>query len=168
MIISAQILGVMAVVAYLLSFQMKKRKNIILVNATSRLLYVLQYVLLGAFEGAVLDLLGMISSVIAKQKESKFIKKNVYYFIILLNLSMVAAGVVLYENIFSIFAILGIILETTALWITKEKDIRILSLVAAPFWLTYNIANMAYGSAFGNALAIISIIIALLRYDIKK
>ena len=46
----SHILGVLAVATFLLSFQFKKRRNIIAVNLTSRLLYILQYIFLGAFE----------------------------------------------------------------------------------------------------------------------
>ena len=63
---------------------------------------------------------------------------------------------------------LGIIFEIMALWLTKEKNIRILSMVAAPFWLAYNLANSAYGSVVGNVFVIISIIVAMARLDFKK
>ena len=72
-----QILGLLAVATFLLSYQQKKRKNIIITNVVSRLLYIFQYLLLGAFSGAVLDVLGMISSLIAERKHSKFIKSHI-------------------------------------------------------------------------------------------
>jgi len=168
MIIAAQIFGILAVVAFLLSFQFKKRKNIIAVNILSRILYILQYILLGAFEGAALDFMGAVSSMVAKYKETEFVRKHWIAILVLMNVLLTLIGLLLYENIFSLFAIGGIILETTALWITSEINIRRLSIVAAPFWLIYNMANSAYGSAAGNVFAIISIMIAILRYDIKK
>ena len=63
--ILAFIIGLAAVACFLLSYQMKKRKGIILINATSRALYILQYILLGAFDGAALDISGMIASLLA-------------------------------------------------------------------------------------------------------
>ena len=65
MVILAQLVGLLAVAVFLLSYQQRKRKNIILCNSVSRVLYVVQYVMLGAFEGAVLDVLGTLSSVMA-------------------------------------------------------------------------------------------------------
>ena len=62
-----QIIGLLAVATFLLSYQQKKRNNIILFNVISRCLYILQYVLLGAFAGAALDILGAVSSVIASK-----------------------------------------------------------------------------------------------------
>jgi hypothetical protein len=53
----ALIFGLFAVGFFLLSYLQKKRTNIVILNFTSRVLYVAQYLILGAFEGAVLDVL---------------------------------------------------------------------------------------------------------------
>lgn len=167
MILLAQIIGVFAVITFLLSYQQKKRKNIIVWNATSRILYILQYLMLGAFEGVVLDILGTVSSVAAQKKDSKIIKKNLMFFIIGINLLILTAGLFLYENIFSLFPIVGVILHTSAFWITEEKIIRRVSFIGSPFWLVYNLASLAYGSAIGDILSMISIGTAIYRYDIR-
>lgn len=164
----AQILGILAVVTFLLSFQMKTRRNILVVNITSRLLYILQYIFLGALEGAVLDFSGLILSFFAKYKENQFVSKHFKAIIIVINILLIAIGIALWESIFSLFAILGIMLEITALWLTKERDIRIISLLSAPFWLAYNLASRAYGSAVGNVLAMVSIVVAMIRLDLKN
>lgn len=167
MILLAQIIGVFAVITFLLSYQQKKRKNIIVWNATSRILYILQYLILGAFEGVVLDILGTVSSVAAQKKDSKIIKKNLIFFIIGINLLILTAGLFLYENIFSLFPIVGVVLHTSAFWITEEKIIRRVSFIGSPFWLVYNLASLAYGSAIGDIFSMISIGTAIYRYDIR-
>ena len=73
----AFVVGIAAVIIYLLGYQQKKRERIILFNATSRVLYILQYILLSAFEGAVLDVAGVISSALAQKKDKPFIKKHI-------------------------------------------------------------------------------------------
>lgn len=75
----AHILGVLAVATFLLSFQLKTRRNIIAVNLTSRLLYILQYLCLGALEGAVLDSMGLLSSLVAQQKGRPFCGKTLCF-----------------------------------------------------------------------------------------
>lgn len=164
----AQILGLSAVTAFLLSYQQKKRKNIIMLNVISRVLYIVQYLMLGAFEGAVLDILGAVSSVLAQNKNKGFIARHTAPVLILTNIAIVAAGLVLYENIFSIFPIIGVILHTSAFWITKEKTIRLVSFAGSPFWFVYNFASKAFGSSVGDLLSMASIGIAIYRYDIKN
>ena len=163
----AQVVGIVAVVIFLLSYQQKKRKNIILWNATSRILYIVQYILLGAFEGAALDVLGTVSSVAAQNKDKKIIKKHLAIWVTAMNLFIIAIGLTLYENVFSLFPIAGVVLHTSAFWISNERTIRIVSFLGSPFWLVYNLVSRAYGSVIGDVLSMVSIATAMYRYDIK-
>ena len=166
--IAAFVVGLLAVALFLLSYQQKKRRNIILFNATSRALYVLQYILLGAFEGAALDVAGMLASFLAGKKDSKTVKKYLWLFIIGVDALIVASGLIFYRNIFSLFPIVGVLLHTSAFWLDNEKHIRLVSLIGSPFWLVFNITSGAYGSAIGDTLSIVSILVAIFRYDILK
>ena len=62
MLIISQVIGVFAVALYLLSYQLKKRSHIVWVTCISNALYVTQYILLGAFSGAVMDFMSTVSS----------------------------------------------------------------------------------------------------------
>lgn len=163
----AFVVGIVAVIIYLLGYQQKTRKRIIIFNATSRALYILQYLLLSAFEGAVLDIAGIISSVLAEKKDKPAIKKHLKLFIIGINLFIVLLGLTTYKNVYSLLPIAGVLLHTSAFWITDEKRIRQVSLLGCPFWLAYNLISGAYGSVIGDALSIFSLLIAMYRYDFK-
>lgn len=163
----AQLFGLLGVVFYLLSFQQKRRRGILFVNIVSRVFYVLQYFLLRAFDGVAMDFLGLISALFASVSLRLSPKKRTAFFIGI-NVVVIAVGLLLYKDVFSLFAIAATILETAALWLRREKLIRLLTLVSAPLWLIYNVSNLAFGSALGNALAMVSIIIALARFDLKK
>lgn len=165
--IPALITGIAAVVFFLLSYQQKKRSRIIAFNVLSRTLYVLQYLLLGAFEGAALDIMGMLSSMLAQKKSSAWIKRNIKAVFIGVNLLVIVMGLLLYENIFSLFPIIGVLLHTSAFWMDDERRIRLVSLLGSPFWLVYNLVSGAYGSAAGDLLTIGSILIAIWRYDLR-
>lgn len=160
--------GLVAVVFYLLGYLQKDRKRIILLNVTSRLLYVFQYVLLGAFEGAVLDIAGTLSSLLAQKKDTPFIRKYKLMCILLANACIVAMGLLTYKNILSLLPSAGVLLHTGAFWLDDEKNIRRLSLLGSPFWLVYNFISGAYGSCVGDLLSMTSILIAMIRYDFKK
>lgn len=161
-------LGLGAVVLFVLSYQVKKRRGIVALNAASRVLYVAQYVLLGAFEGALLDLVAFVVSVASQKQDTPFVKKHFKAVVITANVFIVAMGLLLYQNIFSLLPIFGVIFETMALWLRNEKHIRFVSFFGAPFWLAYNLVSRAYGSAIGNVLTICSIAIAVFRYDVFR
>ncbi len=165
--IAAQIIGLLAVATFLLSYQQKKRNHIIWLNFASRCLYILQYLLLGAFTGAILDILAAVSSAFSGKKHADFIKKHVKWFVIIINACFLAVGLVLAfinKSFLDFFALAGVLFEINALWLTDERAIRWVSLFAAPFWFIYNFLSGAYGSAIGNIFTILSILIAMMRY----
>lgn len=168
MIIVGNIIGIAAVLMFVLSYQFKSRRGIIIFNGGSRILYVLQYIFLGALEGAVLDIVALLVTVLAQQKEHRWLKKYPRLVVAAADLFVIAMGLIFYKNIFSLLPVVGVLFETGALWLTKEKHIRIVSFFGAPFWLAYNLLFAAYGSAVGNVMTMISIGIAIWRYDISK
>ncbi len=162
-----QIIGLLAVATFLLSYQQKKRNNIIILNTISRCLYILQYLLLGAFSGAVLDILGTISSIIAGKKHNSFIKKHTKVVFITINICILIVGgiiALINKSLLDLLPIVGVLLHTSAFWISNEKIIRRVSLLGSPFWFVYNFSSRAYGSAIGDVLTMCSIIIAMIRY----
>lgn len=166
--ILANIIGVAAVVLFILSYQLKTRRGIILVKIASGFLYVVQYLLLGAFEGAMLDTAAFFVSILAFNRGSAFISKHLGISIVISEIFIVCAGLTVYESPLSLLPIAGALFETIALWLKKEKAIRIVSIFSTPFWLAYNLISMAYGSAIGSAIALVSLFVAIIRYDVLK
>ena len=162
----ALLVGLAAVFSFLLSYQFSKRRNIIICNVVSRILYVLQYLLLFAFEGAAMDISAIPSSVLAAKKHTPFVEKNRLAILVGVNAFVIVIGVLVSRNLLGWVPVLGVLLETNALWLTKERNIRILTLVAQPCWLFYNVRCGAFGGALGNVLTMASIVMALLRYDL--
>lgn len=165
---AALIVGLAAVFFFLLSYQFPKRKAIIACNVTSRVLYILQYLLLFAFEGAAMDLSAIPSSVLAARKHRPFVKRYKGAILITVNALVIGIGILVWRDRLSWVPVAGVLLETNALWLSREKHIRLLSLAALPFWLFYNLRCGAYGAALGNILVIGSIVSAMVRYDLPS
>ena len=162
---AALISGLAAVFFFLLSYQLPKRKAIITCNVISRVLYITQYLLLAAFEGAVMDISAIPSSVLAARKHSPFVQKHKWIILAGVNAFVVILGLLVWQDRLSWVPVVGVLVETNALWMTKEKHIRIGTLGALPFWLFYNLRCGAWGAALGNVLVIGSIVTAMKRYD---
>ena len=163
-----QIIGVAAVATFLFSYQLKRREAIIICNTLSRCLYIVQYLLLGAFSGAVLDVLGAIASVIAAKKNIPLVKKHLKTVIIIVDLTILAVGLLLCASPIDLLPIFGVLLHTSAFWLTDERWIRRVSLAGSPFWFVYNFSSAAYGSAVGDLLTMLSIFVAMIRYRAGK
>ena len=166
----SQIIGFAAVGLYLLSYQLKKRKQIVWVACISNALYVLQYILLGAFSGAAMDFTSTVSSFFAAKKNEGAFKR---YARVLAwsNMIIIAtvglASALIQGEWIELLPIAGALLQTGGLWCDDEQTIRKFGLCSAPFWLVYNYISHAYGPALGSVIAIISIIISMIRYRKK-
>lgn len=167
MLIAAQIIGIAAVALYMLSFQLKRRGSIVATTCASNCLYVLQYLLLGAFSGAALDVLSTVSSFFAAKKNAPSFARVAKWVALALMLSIVGVGLaitIVQKDWVELLPIAGALFQGGALWFDKEQTIRKLALAGAPFWLVYNFISMAYGAAVGAALTMVSAIVALVRY----
>ena len=165
--------SIVAVLLFGLSYLQKKRQNIVLVGTVSRVLYVVQYVLAGAFAGAALDVLGALGSALAGQRDKPFVAKHIRLILATIGTLMLAAGITLtvaQKKPLELLPMAGVMLQTGALWLRREKDIRRLSLAGTPFWLIYNLCQIPSGSMvfLGDIWCATSLLIASFRYDWKK
>ena len=162
---AAFVTGLCAVCFCLLCYQFRRRRAIIACNVISRVLYVTQYVLLGALEGAAMDLSAIPASMLAARKQTPFVARHKVLLWLAGNLAVVAIGWLFRESAISLLPIVGVLFEINALWMTKEKHIRLVSLASVPFWMSYNVLCGAWGSVLGNVLMIASIATAMYRHD---
>lgn len=171
LLIVAQIIGFAAVGLYLLSYQLKKRTQIVWVTFASNVFYVLQYILLGAFSGAILDILSTVVSFLAAKKNTPRLKKYAKQLCLAAILVPVAIGLViafLQKDPIELIPIAGAVFQTISLWCNNEQTLRKFGLCSSPFWLVYNFLSQAYGASLGSFLAMVSIITSLVRYRKSK
>ena len=170
MLVVAQIVGIAGVILFLLSYQLKKRRHIVWVTCVSNLLYVLQYILLGAFSGAVMDFMSTVSSFLAAKKNAPSFRAHTKA-LIWTNMAVIAVvGLIsafVQHQWIELLPVAGTLLQAGSMWCDDEQNIRKLGLLGAPFWLVYNFISQAYGATLGSVIAIISIIIAMIRYRKK-
>lgn len=171
LLILSQIIGLAAVGLYLLSYQLKRRKQIVWVTCISNALYVTQYILLGAFSGAIMDFLSTVSSFLAAKKNDHPFAKYKKPLTLINMLTIIVVGLIsafVQRDWIELIPVAGALLQTGGLWCDNEQTIRKFGLASAPFWLVYNFISQAYGAAIGSLLAIISVVVAMIRYRQKN
>ena len=170
-LIISQVIGLTAVGLYLLSYQLKNRKQIVWTTFFSNFLYVLQYILLKAFSGAAMDGLCAVGSFFAGKKHSPKLRPYIKW-IATINLVVIAvAGVsiaIAQRNIVELLPVVGALLQTGGLFCEDEQSIRKFGLIGTPFWLVYNFIAQAYGAAIGTVFIMVSAVTAMMRYRKKE
>jgi len=161
--IIAQIIGILGLICSLLSFQMKTRKWIMVLQMIASLSFSAQLFLLGAVTGGCVDLISFIRTLIFSRNGKKWASSPVWLYIFIA--VMIVTGIFTWQNAWDLLPIAGSILSTVALWMKKEKNIRLISLTVGPCWLIYNLVKGAWSGALNEVLAMTSIVIGLLRND---
>lgn len=164
--IAAQIVGIVGMVLSLLSFQLKKRKHIMLFQMTASLMFSAQLFMVGAITGGCLDLISFIRTLIFANNSKKWASSK--WWLVGFILVMIATGLLTWKDGWSVLPIISSILSTVALWMKQVKHIRLISLAVGPCWMVYNVVTGAYTGALNELLAMISIVIGLIRHDRKK
>ena len=174
--IIAQAIGIIAMVMNVLSFQQKTQRGIIFFLLCGGALFTINFIMLDALVGGLLNLVGVIRGLIYLNKE-KFHADHPLW-IVGFSLAYIATYVLTftvfdkepstYNLIVEMLPVIGMIIGTISFSMKNAKGVRLLSLIGSPFWLAYNIFSGAIGAIACEIFAEISIVIGMLRYDIKR
>ncbi len=161
----AQLLGLIAVVIALGTYQFNNRKTMLRLNMTAALFYAASFFLLGAFTGAAMNALGSIRcfsfSVI------KPTRKNVWVLLIFV-VAAAALTLLSWEGSRSLFAMGGSILGALAFWQKSPRVIRNLAILVPPLWFIYDTLVGSYPGMFIEVFNILSILIGKYRFDYRQ
>ena len=165
MALAAQIIGFLGLFLSIVAFQFKKHQNIVLLKLSSELVFSIQYILLGAWTGAVLDFISVIRNFLFY----KFVKKDISTtpVIIIFGLFVVITGIVTFDGFISLLPIGSKLLTTVSYGLKKEKWLRLITLPSCILWIIYNLFVGSWAAALTDAITLISILIAIFKFDCK-
>jgi hypothetical protein len=176
--IIAQVIGVVAAFFSAYSFQGKSAKSIMTIQFIGNALWMIHYTLLGGIMGCIINIICATRSYVYSLKgkyrfaDSKYLT---YFFM--------ASALVCYVLTFTVggteftfpkalFEILPVIALITSSYIFSLKDVskvrKYSALFASPFWMAYDIFTLSIPGVVCECSAVISIIIAIIRYDKKS
>lgn len=163
----AQFLGVLSMICMMLSSWQIKRKKILYCLVFDNVFCFIQYILLGAYNGAFTNVIGLFRTVTFTKKGSdEFYKTNNILYIVLTLYATV--GILTYKNILGLFPTIASLFYAVVLWQEKPKNIRIGTSIMLLMWLLYNIFVGAYIGAICEGVMLISSIVAIVKMDIIK
>ena len=167
MFILAQILSFIAMVINMVAVQLKTKKQILLTIVVSNLLFVISYILLGAYVGALTCGIVAIEIIINTILEDKGKVTPKFLIIIYLIISIII-GITTFNSLIDLLPIIASILFILTLRQSKEKYVRLLILGNLTSWIIYDFFVKAYLEGISDLFVISSTITAIYRYDVKK
>jgi len=159
-------LGIFTLIFYGLSFQMKTKENLLIMQIVSNIFTAIQYILTMALTGAVQNILGVIRGIVFyfyKKRRLNPDKKVLVVF----ELAIILGTVFTWDNILSCFPLIGMTANLYGQWQNDMKRIRILAIVSAVLWSIYAFYTGVYTSMLTEILKIASSLIGLWRFRKK-
>lgn len=130
-------------------------------------MFVISYILLGAYVGALTCGIVAIEIIINTILEDKGKTTPKFLIIVYLIISIIL-GITTFNGFVDLLPILASILFIFTLRQSKEKYVRLLILGNLTSWIIYDFFVKAYLAGFSDLFVISSTITAIYRYDIKK
>ena len=174
--IIAQIIGIVAMMFNILSYQCKKQKAVIALQLFGGALFSVNYLMLGAAVGGILNILATIRAVVFLFKEKLKADKlpwfvgfvASYVAVYVLNFTVFGKEPTAFNLIIEILPVIGMIALNVGFRLKDAAAVRKCGLVSSPAWLIYNIAAGSWGAITCEIVTLASIFIGMFRHDKKR
>ena len=173
--IIAQAIGIIAMFFNIISYQSKKQSSVIALQLCGGALFAVNYLLLGATVGGVLNILATIRAVIFLFKDKLKADRLPWLFgfiacfiaIYVLNFTLFGKEPTAINLIIEILPVIGMTALSIGFRLKSAADVRRCGLVSSPSWLIYNIHAGSWGAIICEIFTLVSIFIGILRHDKK-
>ena len=171
--IIAQAIGIVAMLFNILSYQSKQQKWIIALQLCGGALFAVNFLLLGATVGGILNILAAVRAIVFLFKEKLKADRLPWLFgfvflyiaVYVLNFTVLGKEPTPRNLIIEILPVIDMTALNIGFRLKNASDIRRCGLVSSPSWLIYNIASGSWGAIACEVMTLISIIIGMLRHD---
>ena len=160
----AQIIGTIGLIIVILSFQKNNKENLLKYQIVSTLFFGTQYILLNALSGFFMNTTMCIRNLIFLRYKNRVPKKYLTLIIII----MIFLSLLSYNGPISLLPCIGSIAYTITLAKYSIKATRIANSITCALYIIYNINVLAIAGIISATIELISTIIAIYKFDIKK
>lgn len=164
--IIVQSLGIIGIIASVMSFQCKKHGKLMYLRTANELFFGVQYFLLGAYTGMAMNFIGCIRNLIfvrlVKKNKSTIPTRIFFSALFLIGTLLTWSG---FKSV-----IIGVakVISTFAYGSSNTFVVRIMVFITSSSWLVYNLMVRSYAGAVCEIMTLCSIIIGVIRIDIPS
>ena len=159
--ILSQIFETIALVILIYSFQKNEKDELLKLQVFSSLFFSIQYIFLNAITGCLMNFMTLIRNMIFRKS------KNIKYLIIVIIL-MILLSIISYNGPISLLPTIAVILYSIAIWQNNLTITRIVEVISCTLFIIYNIKFYAITGLISTIIELLSALIAIFRFDLKK
>jgi len=164
MYLASQIINLVGMGFGFTAFQCKKHWQIMLFKVIHEFLASIHYILLGAYTGAVMNLISCFRNSLFAVWVKK--GKKTTGLILVFGVIFVVLGVYVWEGPKSIFVIAAKVLTCIAYGCKNTATVRKLSLISNSGWLVYNLIVFSVAGFVCDSVMLTSVITGIIRHDL--
>lgn len=164
--VTAQVLGILALVAMVLSYQQKDRKKLLWFQLVSNAIYGIHYGLIGAYTMTVMSGVNVARSFVFSKNDTKWGKSRIWLYLFLA--ITLIGGIWSWEGPLSLLVMAATLLLIITLYSENLAFMRKMFLILPFLYIAYNVVKRSWGGIGNDVFCIISALIAIWRFDIKK
>ena len=167
--IASQVLTIAMYVTLAITYYLKDRKTILIINFLGCVLIGSAYLLLSAYTGALMALIAIIRNVIflideKKNGKSEKITKKETAILAFIFLLIIAVTIPSYNGFLSLLSVFATSLYSISVWQKKTITYKILGIPIGILWIFYNIYVM---SLFGIILESVILLFAITGFAME-
>lgn len=159
-----QAVGLLGSVLIIGAMQFNNRRVILLCYLTACVCWLFHYGMLGATTAVVINVIALLRSLLFLNNHKPWAKSRLWLVLILAALVLTSA--LTWDGWPSLLPCIAMILTTFALWTHNSRTTRLLMLANSPCWLVYNLLAGSYSCAVTEGFALVSYLIAVVRFDV--
>ena len=152
--IIGQIFGIIAVILGFVMYQIKDAKRILMVQIFICLVFGIHYFLLEATSGLILNAVGAVRSITYYNRDK--LEKCEKYLPVIFAVIMAIMGIFFWEAWYSIFVVVGLVINSVALSFKKPQNLRKSILISSPLVIIYDAFIMSIGGIIFESVSVIS------------
>ncbi len=169
----AQTIGVVAMVFNVLSYQGKKQSTVIACQLVGSLLFSVNFLLLGAYTGALMNVISAVRAVIFLFKKRLRADRPawlaaficIYLAVYILNFTAFGKEPTPAALATEFLPVIGMTAVSVGFMLNGAANVRRCGLIASPAWLIYNVRARSVGAIICEILTLCSVITGIVRRD---
>ena len=162
--ILVQLIGGLGILASLISFQCKKHNSILAFRTLNEAIFAAQYLMLGAYTGMAMNLIGCVRNTVFSKQVAKGKKTTVST--IIFTIIFFIFGILTWQGAKSILIIVAKVLSTIAYGNKNPTVVRGIVFITCTSWLIYNYCVFSVAGVICEAVTLISLLIGIVRLDL--
>ena len=162
--ILVQLIGGLGILASLISFQCKKHNSILAFRTLNEAIFAAQYLMLGAYTGTAMNLIGCVRNTVFTKQVAKGKKTTVST--IIFTIIFFIFGILTWQGAKSILIIVAKVLSTIAYGNKNPTVVRGIVFITCTSWLIYNYCVFSVAGVICEAVTLISLLIGIVRLDL--